>query len=137
MECKEVKMICKLCNKEMKMRLAKQGKNEGNHFWGCSGYPNCKGVQDATEADVREYNNAQAPVTAPVNANITLPVSNTVCRVVNENQSSYEFGKASNRHKVYYNNVEDLKNKMHELGEAGFFKDDELEINPKDFAKEE
>ena len=125
-------MICKICNKEMKMRLAKQGKNEGNHFWGCSDYPNCKGVQEATVADVREYNNAEAPK-APVEA--PLDSFGSIARVINESQSSYEFGKASNRHKVYYNNVGDLMTKMEELKIAGLV-DDPLELQPKDFAKE-
>ena len=116
----------------MKMRLAKQGKNEGNHFWGCSGYPNCKGVQDATEEDVKKYNNAQAPVNA-----VQLPykVIPPTAIVINQSQSSYEFGKATNRHKIYYNDVKYLKDKIDELKQAGLV-ENELEIHPEDFGKE-
>ena len=37
---------CPQCGKPMVLRTAKKGKNEGRSFWGCSGYPNCKGVVD-------------------------------------------------------------------------------------------
>ena len=122
------------------MRLAKQGKNEGNFFWGCSDYPKCKGVQDATDQDVAEYNNAEAPKTHTVLLNPVLtntpeaPVSN-IARVINESQSSYEFGPAKNRHKIYYNTVKDLIAKMDVLRDADLIESD-LEIEPKDFAKE-
>jgi four helix bundle suffix protein len=32
------------CGKPMALRTAKTGKNEGKQFWGCTGYPECKGV---------------------------------------------------------------------------------------------
>ncbi len=35
---------CPLCGKVMVVRTAKSGKNAGNRFWGCSDYPDCKGV---------------------------------------------------------------------------------------------
>lgn len=35
---------CPSCGKMMVVRTAKSGKNTGNQFWGCSGYPDCKGV---------------------------------------------------------------------------------------------
>lgn len=35
---------CPICGKMMVVRTAKSGKNAGNQFWGCSGYPDCKGV---------------------------------------------------------------------------------------------
>lgn len=28
----------------MALRTAKQGKNTGQSFWGCTGYPECKGA---------------------------------------------------------------------------------------------
>ena len=31
----------------MVLRTAKTGKNAGNQFWGCSDYPDCKGVVEA------------------------------------------------------------------------------------------
>jgi len=35
---------CPLCGKPAVLRTAKSGKNVGTQFWGCSGYPNCKGI---------------------------------------------------------------------------------------------
>ena len=35
---------CPLCGMMMVVRTAKSGKNAGNQFWGCSEYPDCKGV---------------------------------------------------------------------------------------------
>lgn len=39
---------CPKCGKLMVMRKAQTGPNAGHSFWGCSGYPSCKGY--------REYN---------------------------------------------------------------------------------
>ena len=36
--------LCAQCGKPMTKRTAKSGKNTGNEFWGCTGYPECKGV---------------------------------------------------------------------------------------------
>ena len=38
---------CPQCGKPMVLRTAKQGKNAGQSFWGCTGYPDCKGVARA------------------------------------------------------------------------------------------
>jgi four helix bundle suffix protein len=35
---------CPKCGKPMVLRTAKTGRNAGKQFWGCSGYPDCKGV---------------------------------------------------------------------------------------------
>ena len=35
---------CPKCSKPMVLRTAKTGKSAGKSFWGCSGYPDCKGV---------------------------------------------------------------------------------------------
>jgi len=35
---------CPKCGKQMVMRKAQTGPNAGNSFWGCSGYPACKGI---------------------------------------------------------------------------------------------
>ncbi len=133
-------MRCKLCDKDMKMRLAKQGKNQGNHFWGCSDYPNCKGVQDATAEDVKEYNNAEAPkpyfnqeaINSATVTHLSVPLGNAIIK--NESQSSYEFGPAKNRHKIYYNDIADLMAKINALNDANLI-DNELEIKPEDFGK--
>jgi len=38
--------VCPKCGKPMVLRAAQKGKNAGCQFWGCSGYPDCKGVVD-------------------------------------------------------------------------------------------
>jgi uncharacterized C2H2 Zn-finger protein len=38
---------CPRCGKEMVLRTARRGPYAGNQFWGCSGYPACKGIVDA------------------------------------------------------------------------------------------
>jgi four helix bundle suffix protein len=35
---------CPQCGKEMVLRTAQTGKHAGQQFWGCSAYPECKGV---------------------------------------------------------------------------------------------
>jgi len=35
---------CPNCGKPMVLRTARSGKNAGRQFWGCSDYPDCKGV---------------------------------------------------------------------------------------------
>lgn len=35
---------CPTCGKPMALRTARSGKNEGKQFWGCTGYPDCKGT---------------------------------------------------------------------------------------------
>jgi restriction system protein len=37
---------CPECGKPMVLRTAKQGTNAGRSFWGCTGYPDCKGVEN-------------------------------------------------------------------------------------------
>jgi restriction system protein len=35
---------CAQCGKPMVLRTAQKGKSAGKQFWGCSGYPDCKGL---------------------------------------------------------------------------------------------
>ena len=35
---------CPVCGKIMAVRTVRQGKRAGSHFWGCTGYPECKGA---------------------------------------------------------------------------------------------
>lgn len=37
---------CPVCGKAMVLRTAQKGKSAGRQFWGCSGYPDCKGLID-------------------------------------------------------------------------------------------
>lgn len=39
---------CPACGSMMILRTAKHGANAGNQFWGCSGYPRCRTVQNVT-----------------------------------------------------------------------------------------
>ncbi|MBM4453650.1 MAG: four helix bundle protein [Chloroflexi bacterium] len=36
---------CPLCGKPMALRTARKGPQVGSQFWGCSGYPKCKGTK--------------------------------------------------------------------------------------------
>ncbi len=40
--------ICPKCGMSMVLRTAKKGANSGKQFWGCSGYPTCRTVQEFT-----------------------------------------------------------------------------------------
>ena len=35
---------CSKCGADMVLRKATKGKNAGNEFWGCSGFPKCRNV---------------------------------------------------------------------------------------------
>jgi restriction system protein len=37
---------CPSCGKPMVLRIARRGSNAGNRFWGCPGFPNCKGTRE-------------------------------------------------------------------------------------------
>ena len=39
---------CPKCGSRMVLRKARRGANAGNQFWGCSGYPKCRVVQNVT-----------------------------------------------------------------------------------------
>ena len=36
---------CPLCGKPMRKMIARKGRNAGNAFWSCTGYPDCKGTR--------------------------------------------------------------------------------------------
>jgi four helix bundle suffix protein len=38
--------VCSACGKPMKLRKAKTGPSAGKPFWGCTGYPGCKAIQE-------------------------------------------------------------------------------------------
>ena len=42
---------CPLCKGLMVLRTAKKGNNAGSSFWGCAGYPKCKGVRSLEGSD--------------------------------------------------------------------------------------
>jgi four helix bundle suffix protein len=39
--------FCPLCSRPMRRRTAGRGLNAGRPFWGCSGYPQCRGTRPA------------------------------------------------------------------------------------------
>jgi restriction system protein len=43
--------VCPLCGKPMGLRTARKGVNAGKQFWGCSGYPGCKGTLELKGSD--------------------------------------------------------------------------------------
>lgn len=42
---------CPMCGKAMRQRTAKKGPHAGEAFWGCSGYPGCKGTLPVVSSD--------------------------------------------------------------------------------------
>jgi len=46
--------VCPECGKPMTRRKAKNGKNAGQDSWGCTGYPECKGVREMEAGESRE-----------------------------------------------------------------------------------
>lgn len=42
--------VCPKCSSEMKKRVARQGANAGNEFWGCVAYPKCNGTSPVLDA---------------------------------------------------------------------------------------
>jgi len=38
--------LCPICNSSMARRTANKGPNAGKPFWGCSGYPRCRGTRN-------------------------------------------------------------------------------------------
>jgi restriction system protein len=38
---------CPNCGRPMRFRTARQGMHPGQHFWGCSQFPNCRGTRPA------------------------------------------------------------------------------------------
>lgn len=41
-----IERSCPRCGNRMILRTAKQGRNAGSQFWGCSTFPRCKAIQD-------------------------------------------------------------------------------------------
>jgi four helix bundle suffix protein len=42
---------CPLCGKPLTLRTARKGQRAGSQFWGCSGYPECKGTRPLEASD--------------------------------------------------------------------------------------
>jgi restriction system protein len=48
---KETALACPLCGKPMALRTARKGPYAGSRFWGCTGYPECKGTEKLDRSD--------------------------------------------------------------------------------------
>jgi len=46
----EAPPACPACSREMVLRTAKRGANAGGSFWGCTGYPGCRGTRQTAHA---------------------------------------------------------------------------------------
>lgn len=40
---------CPACGKPMRQRTAKTGPKTGRTFWGCTGYPDCRGTREMSD----------------------------------------------------------------------------------------
>jgi ssDNA-binding Zn-finger/Zn-ribbon topoisomerase 1 len=57
--------ICPACEREMTVRTARRGRNAGNKFWGCTGYPKCKTVFPISDEDHIHLNDKEPSANAP------------------------------------------------------------------------
>jgi ATP-dependent DNA helicase RecQ len=55
---------CPLCGSSMVLRTARRGKNAGGQFWGCSGFPICKGIISVDDLDGSTPGEIAAPTIA-------------------------------------------------------------------------
>ena len=46
--------LCPTCSSAMVRRTAKRGGNAGNAFWGCTGYPACRGTRPLDESSLQK-----------------------------------------------------------------------------------
>lgn len=42
----EEEKICPKCGSKLVVRVATKGDNAGNKFWGCSGFPKCRYIEN-------------------------------------------------------------------------------------------
>ena len=52
---------CPLCGKPLALRTARKGARAGSQFWGCSGYPECKGTRPLEASDGSAGSNRSNP----------------------------------------------------------------------------
>jgi len=91
--------------------VVKTNSKNNQKFWACSGYPNCKNTKPYTE---------EAEKTQPEPSMAQIGVTQGIGKVEHIFQNVYEFGPANNRHKVYYWTLEELKEKVKQIEDAGF-----------------
>ena len=91
-------------------------------------------IETMSEGSAEETQN-EAPAPSQI---VSTPSVAAVSTVMNfsDKPHSYEFGKAGNRHKVYYNTVEELQEHVELLKAADLYLESNSEIKPEDFGKE-
>ena len=52
---------CPRCGKPMALRTARKGPHAGSQFWGCSGYPECKGTRPLDAGDRADGSDGSKP----------------------------------------------------------------------------
>jgi restriction system protein len=52
---------CPACGQPMRERTAKSGPKAGRTFWGCSGYPDCRGTREMSDASDRSAPSDKSP----------------------------------------------------------------------------
>ena len=52
---------CPACGQPMRQRTAKSGPKAGRPFWGCSGYPDCWGTREMSDASDRSDSSDKSP----------------------------------------------------------------------------
>lgn len=52
---------CPACGQPMRQRSAKSGPKAGRAFWGCSGYPDCRGIREMSDASDRSDSSDKSP----------------------------------------------------------------------------
>ena len=52
---------CPLCVRPMALRTARKGPRAGSQFWGCSGYPQCKGTRALETSDGSDRSDGSKP----------------------------------------------------------------------------
>ena len=60
---------CPECGKPMKRRTAKAGSNAGHDFWGCTGYPECKGVRKIERQESTGTTGNESAASRPLTTN--------------------------------------------------------------------
>ncbi|MCC5829300.1 MAG: topoisomerase DNA-binding C4 zinc finger domain-containing protein [Phycisphaeraceae bacterium] len=57
---------CPKCGKPMAKRTARRGKNPGQSFWGCTGFPACRGTRPMSRSShAREHRPPSSPQESP------------------------------------------------------------------------
>jgi len=53
--------VCPICGKLMVVRTARKGQRAGSQFWGCTGYPACKGMRPVGRSDRSDRSDRSPP----------------------------------------------------------------------------